>query len=193
MALDPPTIAQILGAPLANVEANWPLIQGALIAAGIGGPLVQVAALATLGVEADKPGLENPGDFTPCRELSPKGQDRRAYFIERYWNNPTTRHALGNLKPDDAAAYYGRGFIQLTGRDNYQVFGDLLGVDLLSQPDLALDPATSARIFAEYFRRRRVAEAAEARDWFRVRLRVNGGSNGWGRFSQLVQQLLVVL
>jgi peptidoglycan L-alanyl-D-glutamate endopeptidase CwlK len=192
MALDHPTIAKILGAPLANVESNWPLIQGALTAAGIGSQLVQVAALATLGVEADKPGLENPSDFTPCRELSPRGQDRRAYFIQRYWTNPTTRHNLGNLTPDDAAAYFGRGFIQLTGRDNYQVFGDLLGVDLLNHPDLALDPAISARIFAEYFRRRRVAEAAEARDWFRVRLRVNGGSNGWDRFSELVQQLQAV-
>lgn len=189
MALDAPTIARLLGAPLANVQANWPLIQAALVAEGIGSQLVQVAALATLGVEADKPGLDNPGDFTPCRELSPRNEDRRAYFIRRYWTNPTTRHNLGNLSPDDAAAYFGRGFIQLTGRDNYQVFGDLLGVDLLAHPDLALDPAISARVFAAYFKRRQVAEAAEAQDWFRVRVRVNGGSNGWDRFKDLVKQL----
>lgn len=189
MALVPATIAPILGAPLANVEGNWPLILGALSGEGIGTSLVQVAALATLGVEADKPGLENPGDFTPCRELSPKGQDRRAYFIQRYWTNPTTRHNLGNLSPEDAAAYFGRGFIQLTGRDNYHLFGELLGLDLLGNPDLALDPAISARVFAAYFKRRHVAEAAEAQDWFRVRVRVNGGSNGWDRFKELVKQL----
>lgn len=182
MALDAPTIAQILGAPLANVQANWPLIQAALQAEGIGSELVQVAALATLGTETPA--------FAPLRELSPRNEDRTAYFQRMYWANPLVRHRLGNLTPQDAAAYFGRGFIQLTGRDNYHLYGELLGLDLLTQPDLALDPANSARIFAAFFRRARVAEAAEARDWFRVRCRVNGGSNGWERFSSLVNQLL---
>ena len=188
--LDHPTIASILGAPLANVEANWPLIQGALIAAGIGSQLVQVAALATLGVEADKPGVNNPRDFTPCRESWAKGMTPEAYFTKMYWDNLHVRHMLGNLSPKDAYTYFGRGFLQLTGRDNYHLFGERNGIDLLANPDLALDPAISARLFADYFVLKNVAQAAEARDWFRVRTRVNGGSNGWDRFSELVNQLL---
>jgi len=176
------TIARILGAPLPNVEANWPLIQQALVTEGIGGPLVQIAALATIGAELPC--------FLPRQELSPRDEDRAAYFVRMYFNNQKVRHALGNQSPDDAAKFCGRGFIQITGRDNYQVFGDLLGVDLISRPDLALDPPVAARIFASFFRRRQVAEAAENRDWLRVRVRVNGGTNNWERFNGLVQSLL---
>jgi len=34
--------------------------------------------------------------------------------------------------------YYGRGYVQITWKNNYQKFGDLVGVDLVLQPDLAL-------------------------------------------------------
>jgi hypothetical protein len=36
-------------------------------------------------------------------------------------------------------AYYGRGLVQLTWKDNYAKMGRLLGVDLVADPDLALD------------------------------------------------------
>ena len=181
MPLDHPAIARVLGAPLAAVDANWPLIQSALAAEGLADPMVIIGALATIGTEL-------PG-FEPRRELSPKGQDRDSYFVRMYWTNPITRHRLGNLKPKDASAYFGRGFIQLTGRDNYDLYGGLLGLDLLGNPDLALVPANAARIFASFFRRSGAALAAEAEDWFRVRMRVNGGSNGWERFAVLVNAL----
>jgi len=179
------TIAKILGSHQNVVESNWPLIQQALAAQGIGTPLVEVAALATIGTELPS--------FIPRMELSPRDEDRAAYFVRMYFNNQKVRHALGNQTPEDAAKYCGRGFIQLTGRDNYQVFGDLLGIDLINRPDLALEPPEAARIFAAYFRRRRVAEAAQAQDWFRVRVRVNGGSNGWERFNALIKSLQAAL
>ncbi|MGC5781608.1 glycoside hydrolase family 19 protein [Methylobacterium sp. NFXW15] len=46
----------------------------------------------------------------------------------------------------DGKIYYGRGAAQLTWLDNYRLFGQLLGVDLVRNPDLALVPATSAAI-----------------------------------------------
>lgn len=179
--LTPQVIARILGAHADVVEAHWALIKQALATEGIGTPLVEVAALATIGTELPS--------FSPRQELSPRDEDRTAYFVRMYYTNQKVRHALGNLSPDDAAKYCGRGFLQITGRDNYQVFGDLLGIDLINQPDLALQPEVAARIFAAYFRRRQVAQAAEAQDWLRVRVRVNGGSNGWERFSALVASL----
>lgn len=45
--------------------------------------------------------------------------------------------------------YYGRGDVQLTWYENYERMGKLLGIPLLQQPELALDPEVSARIMIE--------------------------------------------
>lgn len=42
--------------------------------------------------------------------------------------------------------YYGRGFIQLTWKSNYEKFSRILGVDLVNNPDKALDPKIAAQI-----------------------------------------------
>ena len=45
--------------------------------------------------------------------------------------------------------YYGRGDVQLTWYENYELMGKLLGIPLLEQPELALKPDISARIMLE--------------------------------------------
>ena len=42
--------------------------------------------------------------------------------------------------------YYGRGYVQLTWLSNYKIMGKLLGVDLVNQPELALDHKIAADI-----------------------------------------------
>ena len=42
--------------------------------------------------------------------------------------------------------YYGRGLVQLTWKENYAKFADLLGVDLVNEPDLALQPDIAVSI-----------------------------------------------
>jgi len=50
-------------------------------------------------------------------------------------------------KPDaNGHVYYGRGFVQITWRDNYKRIGDLIGVDLADNPDLALNLDVATRI-----------------------------------------------
>lgn len=44
------------------------------------------------------------------------------------------------------APYYGRGLVQLTWKQNYKKFSDLLGIDLVGNPDLALDPHVSVTV-----------------------------------------------
>ena len=46
--------------------------------------------------------------------------------------------------------YRGRGFIQLTGKDNYKRYGDMLGLDLVNNPDLLLDPDIAADVGIAY-------------------------------------------
>jgi len=50
------------------------------------------------------------------------------------------------------AKYHGRGYIQLTHDYNYKKYGDRLGVDLLNNPELALDGDIAARIAVEYWK-----------------------------------------
>jgi putative chitinase len=57
---------------------------------------------------------------------------------------------MGN-KEDEGFKYRGRGLIQLTGKDNYKKFGDLIGVDLVGNPDMANDPTVANKIAAAYF------------------------------------------
>lgn len=42
--------------------------------------------------------------------------------------------------------YYGRGFVQLTHKANYQTFGDLLNVDLVHHPEMAMNVDYAAEI-----------------------------------------------
>lgn len=58
-------------------------------------------------------------------------------------------HAYGKPDKQTGVAYYGRGDVQLTWKDNYAEFGRRLGIDLLHNPELALDPDTSAEIIWE--------------------------------------------
>jgi putative chitinase len=51
--------------------------------------------------------------------------------------NKTYANRMGNGSEEsgDGFKYIGRGYIQLTGKDNYREFGRLLDVDLLKSPD----------------------------------------------------------
>ena len=50
-------------------------------------------------------------------------------------------------KPDKI--YYGRGYVQLTWYENYELMGRLLNIDLLRYPEYALRPDVAARIMFE--------------------------------------------
>lgn len=53
-------------------------------------------------------------------------------------------------RPDDEGkAWFGRGDVQLTHRTNYETMGELLNVDLVGNPSLALDPAVSVLVMFE--------------------------------------------
>ena len=54
---------------------------------------------------------------------------------------------MGNGTPQSGEGwlYRGRGAKQLTGKDNYKRCGDALGLDLVGNPDLLLQPLPAAR------------------------------------------------
>lgn len=145
-------------------------IQKALGDIGILTPFTLVGALATVRIEVGKA-------FKPIEEYA----SGSAY---------EGRRDLGNYIPGDGTKYKGRGFIQLTGRANYETFGKKIEVDFTCHPELALDLNNSAKILALYFKERGVNLACEAKDWVKVRKLVNGGSMGLTDFLRVVDQYL---
>ena len=59
---------------------------------------------------------------------------------------PKKAKTLGNTKAGDGAKFKGRGYIQITGKYNYKKAGTALGIDLISNPELAEKPAVAAKI-----------------------------------------------
>jgi putative chitinase len=58
---------------------------------------------------------------------------------------------LGNIHGGDGPHYKGRGFIMITGRDNYRIYGRLLGYKLEQQPELASQPKIAADIAGAFW------------------------------------------
>lgn len=173
------TIAAILGAPMANVLANWPLVWSALMQRGIGDRPVQVAALATIAIES-------ASTFQPVQEAYWLDDATRTAYLTRMYEG---RVDLGNTQPGDGARFAGAGYLQLTGRSNFTYYGGRTGVDLVTHPELALDPGVAAQVFAVYFLERGVADAARQGDWAAVRQRVQGAYAGLDRLLSIVSAL----
>ena len=98
---------------------------------------------------------------------------------QRRYEPPTGLAArLGNTQPGDGKRFKGRGPIQLTGRANYRVFGDALGLDLVANPALAATKEVAFRIAGLYWRKRGLNALADRQDFRRITKLINGGFNG---------------
>lgn len=93
-------------------------------------------------------------DFTRLKEKPQPGV--KGYFNKKYdiKHSPKTAKILGNKKVGDGEKYHGRGYIQLTGRDNYRMAGEALGIDLLNNPELAAKPEIASQIAIWYWNSR---------------------------------------
>ena len=83
---------------------------------------------------------------------------------------------MGNVAAGDGWRYRGRGPIQLTGRDNYAHVGDLMGVDLVGDPDLLNQPDIALQACI-YWWEDRIPDSMIG-DCEKVTARVNGGLIG---------------
>lgn len=70
-----------------------------------------------------------------------------------FFYGPTFRgtNFLGNLSDNDAGNFYGRGYIQITGRYNYASKAKLSKVDILNNPSLANDPILGADVAVSFY------------------------------------------
>lgn len=85
---------------------------------------------------------------------------------------------LGNNQENDGWNFHGRGVIQLTGRENYERCGKALGVDLISQPNLLVDPMYACLSAGWFWNKAGLNTLADAGDLDTMTKRINGGLNG---------------
>lgn len=101
---------------------------------------------------------------------------------------------MGNGKGNgDAFKYRGRGQIQLTGRDNYGMYGKAIGIDLLTNPDLLLDPAVAAQATLAFWKKRNLSGPSQAGDVVAATKIINGGTNGLEDRKKLFQSYMAEL
>lgn len=97
------------------------------------------------------------------------------------------RKDLGNINPGDGVLFKGRGFIQITGRITYMLYGKYLGIDIITgenpkkvgQPELCAD---SAGWFWAVFKKDKNGNnlnvMADDDSFLKITYFVNGGFNG---------------
>lgn len=74
--------------------------------------------------------------------------------------------------------YRGRGIKQLTGKENYQRCSDALGVDLVENPDLLLEPKYAALSAGWFWNKHGLNDLADKSDIETMTKRINGGLLG---------------
>lgn len=114
-----------------------------------------------------------PGYF-PTEEVARQYERKPERIANRVYAN-----RLGNGPPEsgDGWRYRGRGFFQLTGRENYRRYGEVAGVDLENEPELIeRDLKKSLQVAAAYFQHMGLGAYADRNDCAAVSRGVNRGN-----------------
>lgn len=190
----------IQDAPLAlrrNVEAMGPFLPEAVAIADLSTPARQAHFFAQCAHES--------ANFSTAEESLYYSRKRLLQIFPKYFGSPPKANAtdfagkpqatanlvyanrLGNgpAESGDGWNYRGRGYIQLTGRENYRARSQELGLGdrLEREPDLLAQPEWALKSAAAYWRSRNINAIV---DQYRggeaairpVTLAVNGGVNG---------------
>ena len=93
----------------------------------------------------------------------------------------------------DGWRYRGRGLIQITLKNNYRACGQALGLDLLKNPDLLLDPVNAARSAAWYWYQHGCNAPADAANVVEVTRKINPALVGLDDRAMLFEKARRVL
>jgi putative chitinase len=88
---------------------------------------------------------------------------------------PRKAKILGNTKAGDGAKYKGRGYIQITGKYNYEQAGKALGLDLVNKPELVEKPEVAAKVAVWYWKTRVANKVDSFKDTSAVTKTINPG------------------
>jgi predicted chitinase len=166
--------------PKRNIDKYWSYIRTALIQYQLTDKTMVLMALATIRAETE--GFVPISEYQSKYNTSPKGHPFDLY---------DNRKDLGNLGYPDGERFRGRGFIQLTGRDNYTKYSEEIGKGdfLIKNPDSANDPEIASMLLAcfLYNKKDRIRDSLSKNDLANARRLINGGSHGLNRFKETYQ------
>ena len=126
------------------------------------------------GLAATWPGRFRGADEQP-NALALAYQRRPAVIANHVYAN---RMGNGDEESGDGWRFRGRGLLQITGRGMYQRCGAALGLPLLEQPDLLLQPEQAVFSAAWFWQSNGLNALADAGDFEAITRRINGGLNG---------------
>jgi len=162
--------------PQANIKTNLPFVLDGLRAYSLVDKTMGLMALATIRAETES--------FRPIDEMQSKWNTSPGGNPFDLYDN---RKDLGNTGTPDGSLFKGRGFIQLTGRANYEKYSTLLGMgnELVDNPDKANEPETAAKLLALFLKDKelKIKEAILEKNYKAARKLVNGGSHGLENFT----------
>lgn len=127
---------------------------------------------AVLGADK-KPIKENgknvPNAFAKALHRKPEAIANTVY---------ANRMGNGTIESGEGWLYRGRGLKQLTGKDNVTRCGQALEVDLVSNPDLLLEPEYAARSAGWFWKANNLSKFADVEDLEGMTKKINGGLIG---------------
>ena len=109
----------------------------------------------------------------PTKEVADQYARQPAKIAGKVYNG-----RMGNTSEEEASKYFGRGLIQLTGKENYENCGKGIGVDLLGNPDALLDPQYASLSAGWFWNKKGLNALADAKDYKTMTMRINGGTLG---------------
>jgi putative chitinase len=116
-----------------------------------------------------KDGKNQPNKFALALHRKPE-MIANVVYSSRMGNGPT--------ESGEGWLYRGRGLKQLTGKDNHRACSAGLGVDLVSNPDMLLEPVYAARSAAWFWSTNKCNAFADAGDIEGLTKKINGGLIG---------------
>jgi len=116
-----------------------------------------------------KDGKNQPNKFALALHRKPE-MIANVVYSGRMGNGPT--------ESGEGWLYRGRGLKQLTGKDNHRACSAGLGVDLVANPDLLLEPVYAARSAAWFWATNKCNNFADSGDIEGLTKKINGGLIG---------------
>jgi len=101
----------------------------------------------------------------------------------------SNRMGNGTTESGEGWKYRGRGLKQLTGKDNYARCGSALGLDLVLQPDLLLEPVAAARSAGWFWKANNLSSFADVEDIKGMTKKINGGFIGLEQRQKLYDKV----